>query len=350
MQERTFRNTRWREALDGLRARYRVFVPAKQGDIHLFTELEADTRCDFTAVNTLEPPKRLIYPQSERLLEFVAAPEGGILTEVDKVYPPQVVVGLRPCDARAFEITRVHFDSPELRDPWWVRRMESTTLVGLACTDPCDTCFCHAVGGGPCGTRGLDAILYDLEDVILARSLTRRGDEWLAAVPGGRKTRQSQREQAEALAAAAAAKMGPAPDLAAAARHPLLTLFEAPFWEEVAFACLNCGICTFLCPTCWCFDIQDEMRRCGGDRIRNWDSCMFPLFTLHGSGHNPRADKAARVRQRFLHKLKYYVDRYENGVQCSGCGRCVRHCPVNIDIRRVAEEMIGIQPPADTAA
>ena len=118
-------------------------------------------------------------------------------------------------------------------------------------------------------------------------------------------------------------------------------LFEAPFWEDVAFACINCGTCTYLCPTCWCVDIQDEVFGKDGDRIRNWDSCMFPLFTLHGSGHNPRDKKVQRVRQRFMHKLKYYVNKYHNGVQCSGCGRCVRYCPVNIDIREVAKIMNG---------
>ena len=85
-------------------------------------------------------------------------------------------------------------------------------------------------------------------------------------------------------------------------------------------------------------------------RIRNWDSCMFPLFTLHGSGHNPRDTKIHRVRQRFMHKLKYYVDKYDSGIQCVGCGRCVRHCPVNIDIRRVCELMNSYGADQDTCA
>ena len=125
-------------------------------------------------------------------------------------------------------------------------------------------------------------------------------------------------------------------------------LFDAGFWEEVAFSCINCGTCTFLCPTCWCFDIQDEVYNGQVDRIRNWDTCMSPLFTLEGSGHNPRQNKFQRVRQRFMHKLKYYVDKYESGVQCSGCGRCVRFCPVNIDIRRVAEMMNSFKKQSNT--
>ena len=129
-----------------------------------------------------------------------------------------------------------------------------------------------------------------------------------------------------------------------------IELYKAPFWEEVAFACINCGTCTYVCPTCWCFDIQDENHGKAGMRIRNWDSCMFPLFTLHGSGHNPRGTKLHRVRQRFMHKLKYYVDKYDSGIQCVGCGRCVRLCPVNIDIRRVCDVMNSYNVSEDACA
>jgi ferredoxin len=269
------------------------------------------------------------------------APEGNIYREAAKDYSPRAVVGIRPCDAHGFGIVKRNFDNAEYRDPWWVKRFEATTLIGLGCNEPCGSCFCTSVGGGPFAEEWLDAVLFDLGDTYLARAVTKKGEEFLGKLEGGEAAEGSVKAKAEALKKEAGEKFSRKVPTDKLRSKVINDLFSAPFWEEVGFACLNCGTCTFLCPTCWCFDIQDEVTGKQGDRMRNWDSCMFPLFTLHGSGHNPREKKAQRVRQRFMHKLKYYVDKYQSGVQCSGCGRCVRYCPVNIDIREVAERMNG---------
>ena len=118
----------------------------------------------------------------------------------------------------------------------------------------------------------------------------------------------------------------------------LWEVFDHPIWKEVAERCLACGACTYLCPTCHCFDIQDEVMKSSGQRVRNWDSCMFPLFTLHGSGHNPRTRQGERWRQRLQHKFNYYVENF-GCTACVGCGRCIVNCPVNIDIREVLERV-----------
>jgi NAD-dependent dihydropyrimidine dehydrogenase PreA subunit len=114
--------------------------------------------------------------------------------------------------------------------------------------------------------------------------------------------------------------------------------FEHPFWATIHGKCLACGTCTYLCPTCHCFDISDEVKGSDGVRIRSWDSCMFPLFTKETSGHNPRTSQKERWRQRTMHKFKYYVDNFK-AISCVGCGRCVMYCPVNIDIRKIIEDI-----------
>jgi len=117
--------------------------------------------------------------------------------------------------------------------------------------------------------------------------------------------------------------------------------FDSAEWDTLARACIGCGACTYLCPSCHCFDINDEITSqspLAGERVRTWDNCQFPDFTMHSSGHNPRNDTAARLRQRVCHKLLYFVENH-NIQQCTGCGRCISHCPVGIDIIRVANVM-----------
>jgi len=342
MAAKSFTKKEWITALESLKEEYKIFVPVREGDFHVFEPLEEGARPDFGYQNTRLSPKSLVYPQSERMFEYSLDPEDSdakILKESPKDYSARAIVGIRPCDAHAFQIVKVNFDNPEYRDPFWVQHFESTTLVGLGCTDPCSTCFCTSVGGGPFSEKGLDVLVYDLGERFLARTLTEKGEAFLGKMEGGEPADESLLKEAEKLATSAEEKITGKVPTDKLKDKPTLALFEALFWDDVAFACINCGTCTYLCPTCWCFDIQDEVSGKGGDRIRNWDSCMFPLFTLHGSGHNPRDAKVQRVRQRFMHKLKYYVDKYGDGVQCSGCGRCVRYCPVNIDIRQVFELM-----------
>ena len=114
-------------------------------------------------------------------------------------------------------------------------------------------------------------------------------------------------------------------------------IFENELWKNISLKCLGCGICTFQCPTCHCFDIQDETTITNGARVRVWDTCMNPEYTLHASGHNPRPARMNRTRNRVYHKFNYYPKNY-NVIACVGCGRCISDCPVNIDIIDVIDQ------------
>ena len=334
----------WSQGIENLFDSYRIFGPAKDKDVHDFKCLVKGERPDFEFQNTRLSPKSIIYPQSEVMLEYSLdenVADHHIMKETAKNYSPRVVVGIRPCDAKSFLLVKKNFDTPEYKDPYWLRPYESTTFIGLACHMPCSTCFCTTAGCGPFHEEGLDLLLVDAGDDYLVKIITPKGENLLKAAGWISNTHDQDAmiKMIETLKIEAENRVITSVQTNKLKDKVTAELFEAPFWEEVAFACINCGTCTFSCPTCWCFDIQDEVRGKSGIRMRNWDSCMFPLFTLHGSGHNPRSDKLQRVRQRFMHKLKYYVDRFDNGIQCVGCGRCIRLCPVNIDIRRVCDMM-----------
>jgi ferredoxin len=344
----------WPSGLGKASESYRLFGPQKEEGFHNFKELEKGVEPDLSCLNTRLSPKALIYPQSEPMMEYTldeSQDDHHIMKEVNIDYAPQAVIGIRPCDAKAFVLVGKNFDTPDYKDPYWIRAYESTTFVGLACDSPCSSCFCTTAGCGPFHEEGLDLLLVDAEDHYLAKSLTEKGDAFLNAAGWDAEVEEDTAgPQIESANQAAEEKITSFVNTDKLRDIDTNELYKAPLWEGVAFSCINCGTCTYVCPTCWCFDIQDENHGNSGCRMRNWDSCMFPLFTLHGSGHNPRDTKMHRVRQRFMHKLKYYVDKYESGIQCVGCGRCVRLCPVNIDIRRVCELMNNYGAEKDACA
>ncbi len=332
----------WADGVARLQQTARLFGPQVAGDASDYKELTGDALPDFAGLNTRLSPKHLVHPQSEIMFQYSLDPqdpEAHILKEVPAKAETSILLGVRPCDAAAFLLVKRNFDAPDVKDPYWLKAYANLTQVGLACTQPCETCFCTSSGGSPFSETGLDVLLVAQGEAFLAKAITDKGRKllvdagWQTPADGAAAdTLASLQHDAEACISSRVATDQ-------LRRYDPLELYAAPFWEDVAFSCINCGTCTYVCPTCWCFDIQDECHGSCGVRMRNWDSCMYPLFTLHGTGHNPRGSKLHRVRQRFMHKLKYYVDKYDNGIQCVGCGRCIRLCPVNIDIRRVCDAM-----------
>ncbi len=339
----------WAAGIERAKTAYRVYGPVKEKEDYEFRALDKGQLPDLQFKNTRLSPKSIVFPQSEVMFTYSldeSREDCRILKDVKADDALRAVIGIRPCDALSFPIVRRNFDTPEFQDTYWIRAYEATTFIGLACATPCHTCFCTSAGTGPFGTEGLDLLLIEDGERFYADVLTPKGEAFMTAAGWNSPADEKAAARIETLKAKAESAVTSVVHTENLKNKTILELYDAPFWEEEAFACINCGTCTFVCPTCWCFDIQDETFGKTGVRMRNWDSCMFPLFTLHASGHNPRPQKYERVRQRFMHKLKYYVDKYDNGIQCVGCGRCIRSCPVNIDIRRICNRMNSFEPDA----
>ncbi|MFH1215546.1 MAG: 4Fe-4S dicluster domain-containing protein [Pseudomonadota bacterium] len=282
--------------------------------------------------------KTFLFPQPETMQTYTLkndADEQALMKEPAQPRERQIIVGVRPCDARSVVLNNLPFQD----DPFYQANMARTVLVGSTCSVICSTCFCHQVGGSPMGTEGLDIAISNIDEKFIVEVLNHKGEELLAehnlspAVENDLAALSGQR---------AKSPQGDGAKLDALKAQDLNKLYEAPFWQGLGESCINCGACTFICPTCYCFDIQDETARGEGRRIRYWDSCMFPLYSLHTSGHNPRGKKMQRTRNRFMHKLKYFPDRF-GPFSCVGCGRCVQDCPVNIDIREVMNDLLTVE-------
>ncbi|OGR27717.1 MAG: 4Fe-4S ferredoxin [Desulfobacterales bacterium RIFOXYA12_FULL_46_15] len=333
----------WAKGIEKSRETYRLFGPVKDKNGVFIRTLEKDMLPDMTINDSIMSVKSVLFPQTEKILFTTldeAKEDHHIMKRVEFDSSPRAVVGIRPYDAKAIELVKMNFDTDDYRDPYWCDAYEATTFVGVGINKPGPFDFSTSAGTGPFSESGLDVLMADLDNAYLAKILTGKGEAFMKSC-GFEKNTDEKESQAlfDILRKEAEKNISSHIDTGKLKGKTVLELHEAPFWDDIAFACINCGTCTFVCPTCWCFDIQDETKQKSAGRFRNWDTCMSPLFTKHATGHNPRDSKTQRVRQRFMHKLKYFPDKYDKGIMCVGCGRCVKSCPVNIDIREVCKIM-----------
>jgi ferredoxin len=280
------------------------------------------------------PMKALFFPPTEALFAWRRKKDGVEVDEVNTVFPPRLVLGSRPCDAAAVAaLDRVM--GWDYKDELWFGRREATTIATVACAGLDDACFCTATGVGPDSSKGSDLLLVPVAGGYHVEVVTPKGEALVAA--NGRHFRDANgASEADRFRHDARRKVELTHDLdVAAVRRWVEGHFEHPLWAEVATRCHGCGACASVCPTCHCFDIVDEPDGLlAGTRRRNWDTCQTPVFTVHASGHNPRADQGARYRQRVNHKFAIYPARFGE-LLCTGCGRCSRACPGGMDLPEV---------------
>jgi ferredoxin len=285
----------------------------------------------------------VIFPQNETFFSFVYKKDNENFQKTDIELSPKldvhetIIFGARPCDAKGFRIyDRVYLDT-DTPDPYYKERRDKTTIITMCCPSPSPGCFCVAVGGSPSNTEGSDAMITEMEHGYFIEPLTQKGMAILEEplIEDGNSYKSEAKKQQDA-----AYEKVKNPFTREGSLKVSLALFNLDaFWEQVTARCISCGVCTFLCPTCYCFNITDEQASNGGERIRSWDACMFSHFTLEASGHNPRPFKHQRFRNRVGHKFLYYPDKYDGIIACCGCGRCIRYCPVSIDISEVVAHL-----------
>jgi sulfhydrogenase subunit beta (sulfur reductase) len=220
-------------------------------------------------------------------------------------------------------------------DTYYAERRHKTTLIGLACPRLWDDCFCTSLGSGPDDASAVDLMLYETEPGYQILAVTEKGAALL-----------------EGLAAEETDEAAPPSDPSGETVPVLppeswIALFDDAYWQRLAERCLSCHACTYVCPTCRCFDVRDDVAASGPgfayiQRLRAWDSCMAPAYRRIAGGHNPRPSKAQRLRNRYYCKFCYSPVDF-GAVACVGCGRCIAVCPVGIDI---AEMLADVARPA----
>ncbi len=292
------------------------------------------------ALKTDRSAKDFFFPQTQNLMEFKT--EGKKIEVIDNRSESEdfVVFGVRGCDVKSLEVLDKVFLAEPV-DSYYKTRREHGVIVSMACSRPVETCFCQTFGVDASAPAG-DIECYKTEDAFYLDAKTEKGKALLAKLDGvteecDDKAVTAQKEQIKSVM-----NKLPLKDLKADAFGKDTTdkFFNAPEWKTLSESCLGCGTCTFVCPTCQCYDIKDFKTKSGVQRFRCWDSCMYSDFTKMSAGQ-PRLTQLERFRQRFMHKLVYFPTNNDGMFSCVGCGRCISKCPISMNIVKVMKTLGG---------
>jgi ferredoxin len=309
---------RLKASLEKLSEKYTVIAPAMAGDKLDYSEIDDAGDVILDGRLPYKSPKEIVFPRVESILRFLE----NRVEETQRV-KPVLLIGAKPCDLAAMKVLDEVFtgDRGRFRDSFYGNRRNCLTVVGMACLEKKPGCFCDERGTDMTFSPDCDGFLYPLDEGFVYEPLTEKGDGLFAgteAEAGARGGKQSGRLAIDAGEA---------------------DVFATMPWEMYAEGCIGCGTCTYICPTCHCFNIRDAEEKGVVTRTRVWDSCMFPRFTLHAGGHNPRTKKPERFRQRVLHKYVYIPENY-GYIACTGCGRCIRFCSGGLNIRDAVSDIM----------
>jgi sulfhydrogenase subunit beta (sulfur reductase) len=329
--------------IKGLASGSSVYFPVKHGQSsYRFARVQSDSEIQFEHYTpTVVPPVKLLLPAREELLQFRKNADGKSEVSASLDTSFRVLAGVRPCDLKGLFLMDLFFKdgSP---DAYYLARRENTAVIGYACAAPCDPrVFCAAVESLG-HTEGADVFVTPLSngDVLvevkteLGKKLT-DGTGWKACDkdPRGKETASAAKPQQFGRALPAAAKDIPG---------IVASKWQSPMWEKHVARCFSCGTCNLVCPTCYCFDVADDLNldAASGNRTRTWDGCMLPHFAVVAGAHNFRPEPASRQRHRINRKFAYLTEKYKHGAVCVGCGRCGRQCTSHIDIYDIVSDLI----------
>ena len=311
-----------------------LYVPVKTGNQVNFGAWSKEAEVDLDTLKTVKSPKDAFFPQSENL--YTCVRDGKKLSVEPEALKEQdfVVFGMKACDVRGIEV----LDKVFLADPvdsFYAARREHGTIVAMACKEPEETCFCN-VFGIDCAEPSADVAVWMTEEELYWKSLTERGETLTGQVKEllSDTIEEKVEEQKQSIRAIMEKLPNAQMSLEGWNGEALKEKFDSPLWEELYKPCLACGTCTFVCPTCQCYDIKDYDTGHGIKRYRCWDSCMYSDFTMMAHGNN-RTSQMQRFRQRFMHKLVYFPANNDGIYSCVGCGRCLEKCPSSLNIVKV---------------
>ena len=314
-----------------------LWAPVRKQDRCVFEVIDDLGKIDLTIIRTILPPKKIIIPQMFNMFRLTAQGYQGDFSHIrDKV-----IFGIHPCDIHGILILDKLFGK-DFPDPYYIESRKRTIVLGFSCM-PDEHCFAKSTNTHVIA-EGFDLFFSDLDDFFMVWIGSSTGDDLIRKMPEIFNDKPTEKDVQDFIYHQIQRDNAYKTKINFIAMPDLMELrYNDPLWEKAGNACLACGQCSMVCPTCNCYNIIDS--RFPGDnygkRLRYWDSCTLSDYSEVAGGENFRERRSDRLKLWYTHKLQAFISKYGKP-SCVGCGRCVITCPVDINVQTVSKALQGI--------
>lgn len=314
-----------------------IFAPVNTNEVVNFEKLNTNSTIDFKTLKTQLSVKNLFFSQNHEIVKFKTENKNISIEHIENKDMPFIILGVKNCDFQALSLLDNVFLN-DYKDLNYAQNRKNAIIMIEKCLNPLSTCFCMNFNINPLKNSG-DCSYFICDNYLYLQFNTEKCLSYFKNFIGNFEIIDDKHIKSLEDKALKNIKKLPYNNL----NLPKFTkenqerIFDSELWKNLSNGCLGCGSCTFSCPTCQCYNIKDIKTQDGAIRYRCWDSCMFSEFTKMAGG-NPRPYQWQRFRQRFMHKLFYYPLNFKQ-YSCVGCGRCVKTCPMSLNIIKIIKKI-----------
>ena len=328
----------WNKHLSQLIEQWNIYAPVREDENLSYRKIDDEALLDSLELDTaraVQPLKSFLFLYQEQVTNISKFPS--VLHTV--------IMGVKGCDINSLQLLDKIFIEGDFVEPFYKRRRQDLILISCDCQVPLETCFCTLMGNNPHPTEGFDINLSFTNSGVILDVASEKGEEFInpsrklfRKLTEGDKQLLVKREARRKVAKEKLTQYNSEFKIKTPFLEMLRKKLHSPVWEKQSETCVTCGACTQICPTCYCFILEDTKVGRKFTKLRTWDSCQYTGFARVAGGANPRMKVEERLRHRYLHKLDYLRETYGFDA-CTGCGRCVEVCLGKIDMRKVLSEL-----------
>lgn len=315
-----------------------LWAPVKKGpDKHTFQIIQDFSQIELTYTRTILPPRKILLPPHINMFQADKTRHTPDFSHVS----PKIIFGIHPCDIHGL-LTMDKFYSYAIEDPYYLEARKNVAIIGHSCW-PDEHCLCKSTNTHIV-EEGYDLFFSDLEDSYLVWIGSTKGDDLILAAPELFGEEISDQDIQGFIRWREDRDKAFTNEINFAHMADLMELrYNDPLWEKLGEACLACGSCSNVCPTCNCYNVEDRpvLGKGYSNISRCWDACTLENYSGVAGGENFREKRAERMKLWYTHKLQAYISKYGKP-GCVGCGRCITTCPTDINIKTVSDALDSV--------